>query len=119
MRMWRPSTAEIGGGLAVVCGSVLLAVGIIQLQWWTLPVIAVVLVGIVALVRLDLALYAMIFLLPLTAIGGMVEGYNETVQQFKRVMLLGMFGAWTMQVIARRSRIYAPQPLPIYFGELV
>jgi hypothetical protein len=95
--------------LVVPIGAVGLALLIMAFGLWTIPVVAVVIIGIVALWRIDVALYALVFLLPFTAIEGMASGYNQIVQAFKRVLIVEIAAIWMLHTLLARAPVYLPR----------
>lgn len=82
----------------LLLGAPLIAFLILVYGAWTLPVVAVAAVGGVALYRLDWALYAVILLLPFTAIEGDYNAYQAIIQGFKRVVVAALAIAWLIHV---------------------
>lgn len=95
--------------LVIPVGALMIAIIILSFGMWTLPAAAVIIVGIVAFLRLDWALYALVFLLPVTAIKGMSAGHNQTVQGFKRLLILELALAWLVHLFVTRRPVYLPR----------
>lgn len=83
----------------LLLGAPVIAYMIVIYGAWTLPLLAVAAVGAVALYRLDWAMYAVIFLLPFTAIEGDYNAYQEVIQSFKRVLVAALAAAWLIHVV--------------------
>lgn len=92
----------------MLAGAVAISLLIVRLGLWVLPGAAVALVVVVAFWRIDWALYALVLLLPLTAIEGMASGYNQTVQSFKRWLVLGVGVVWVVRLLLARRAPYLP-----------
>jgi O-antigen ligase len=99
--------------LLVPTGAIVIALLILSFGVWTVPAAAVVIIGVIAFWRIDLALYALVFLLPVTALEGMAAGYNETIQGFKRLLLVELMIAWVIRLLITRKTIYLPRPIGI------
>jgi O-antigen ligase/polysaccharide polymerase Wzy-like membrane protein len=99
----------------LLLGPPLIAFLIVIYGPWTLPVVAVAAVGALALYRLDWAMYAVILLLPFTAIEGDYNAYQEVIQSFKRVAVAALAGAWLIHVAIRARTPRFPRWLILPF----
>jgi hypothetical protein len=106
---WLQLLILLGGGAAT------LSFAIMHYGVWVIPMVAVASVGLVALYRLDWALYAVILLLPFTAIEGDYNAYQVIIQSFKKVVVTALALAWLVHVAvgARVPRIRRWVLLPI------
>lgn len=94
--------------LALPVGAALLALLILTIGLWALPVLAIATVCVVGLVRPLWAFYFLVLVLPLTSIGGMASNYHGVVQDFKKALVVGLIATWVLHVLIRRKPVLMP-----------